>query len=258
LAVAVPAWAGADGFVLRALGIAKEARDHADVAKKRAKRAKREANKALNRANRALGRIKKTKARAQQAQNAADRAQNAADNAQDSANEAEDAAEAAQAALAGTKTVSATAAGSVSADSADPVSLAGGPSVTLNVPQSGLIEVFAQATTDGGAVTLFEDGIQLPGQAEFCGSGTGALFAEIAGAGPHRARDPGRLRPRVRLHRRPRARSLPAQRGPAHLRAPLRGGVLVQRHGHLLRSRALGPAAALTRPAGRNPARSAI
>jgi hypothetical protein len=176
-AVAVPAWAGADRIVLRALGIAKEARDHADVAKKRSKRAKREADKALNRANRGLERVKKIKSLAKQAQNAADQAQ-------DSANEAESAAEAAQAALAATRTVAGTAGGSVSTDSPDPVALEGGPSVTVTVPQSGLIEIFAQATTDGGAVTLFEDGAQVPGQAELCGSGAGALFAETAGAGP--------------------------------------------------------------------------
>jgi hypothetical protein len=175
-AVAVPAWAGADNFVVRALGIAKEARDHADVAKKRSKRAKREANKALNRANRALDRIRKAKTLAKQAQSAAERAQS-------TANQAEDAAEDAQAALAATRTVSSSAGGSVSTDSPDPVSL-GGPTVTVTVPQSGLIEVFAQATTDGGAVILFEDGNQVPGQAEVCASGAGALFAETAGAGP--------------------------------------------------------------------------
>ncbi len=45
----------------------------------------------------------------------------------------------------------------------------GGPSVTVTVPASGLIEVWAQFDTtdaDGGAVSLYEDGKQVPGQAD--------------------------------------------------------------------------------------------
>ena len=44
-----------------------------------------------------------------------------------------------------------------------------GPSVKVTVPQSGLIEVWAQFDTtdaDGGAISLYEDGTQLPGQAD--------------------------------------------------------------------------------------------
>jgi hypothetical protein len=45
----------------------------------------------------------------------------------------------------------------------------GGPSVTVTVPKSGLIDVWAHFDTndaDGGAVSLYEDGKQVPGQAD--------------------------------------------------------------------------------------------
>ncbi|HEX6602700.1 MAG TPA: hypothetical protein VF030_08660 [Solirubrobacterales bacterium] len=49
------------------------------------------------------------------------------------------------------------------------VALAGGPLIEVTVPPSGLIEVWAQATIDGeGAVSLYEDGRPMPGQAEIC------------------------------------------------------------------------------------------
>lgn len=92
------------------------------------------------------------------------------------------AAAATQAALESTRVVSALAAAGVTTESETLVALPGGPSVSLTVPASGLIEVWAQATTnEGGAVSLFEDGQPLAGQveAEFCGGkpGTGILFS---------------------------------------------------------------------------------
>ncbi len=71
-------------------------------------------------------------------------------------------------------------AASVSTQSAEYVAL-GGPSVDVDVPPSGLIEVAAQATlpdgSDDGAVALFEDGQLMPGQAIDCGpDGAPALF----------------------------------------------------------------------------------
>lgn len=56
--------------------------------------------------------------------------------------------------------------------------LPGGPQTTVQVLPSGLIEVWAQVTMAGdGAVSLFEDGQQLPGQAQLCASAPGALLA---------------------------------------------------------------------------------
>jgi hypothetical protein len=60
-----------------------------------------------------------------------------------------------------------------------------GPRVTVDVPRSGLIEVVASARTgaNAGTVSLFRDGVQVPGQAEVCGPGAGALFQSLDGIG---------------------------------------------------------------------------
>ncbi|HYU59525.1 MAG TPA: alanine-zipper protein [Solirubrobacterales bacterium] len=63
----------------------------------------------------------------------------------------------------------------------------GGPSVTVTVPDSGLIEVWAQVDIkddDGGAVGLYEDGQKVPGVSEdaFCGDDTALI--EMDGGGP--------------------------------------------------------------------------
>lgn len=62
----------------------------------------------------------------------------------------------------------------------------GGPSVTLSVPASGLIEVWAQARIfNEGAVSLFEDGQPMDGQADLCSpdSDAGVLFSVSAETG---------------------------------------------------------------------------
>lgn len=89
---------------------------------------------------------------------------------------------ASQAALDSTRTVSAVAAAAATTESETLVALPGGPSLGVTVPVSGLIEVWAQATTDeGGAVSLFEDGQPMAGQIELelCGGkpGSGILFS---------------------------------------------------------------------------------
>jgi hypothetical protein len=102
------------------------------------------------------------------------------------ASQATSAAVGAQAAIDSTRIRTATAAASVTTESEEFVALAGGPSVQVTVPSSGLIEVWAQATIDEeGAVALFEDGRPMPGQAELCGpeAGPGALFSVEGGAG---------------------------------------------------------------------------
>ncbi len=67
------------------------------------------------------------------------------------------------------------------------VALAGGPSVEVNVPASGLIEVWAQVTMDGaGTASLYQDGAEMPGQSEVCGApeGGGGLFSGESTAAP--------------------------------------------------------------------------
>jgi len=73
--------------------------------------------------------------------------------------------------LAGTKIVSDQDPGTVNTASNTYVDL-GGPAVNVNVPESGLIDVWAQIdvedNNDGGGVALFEDGQLVPGQAPLC------------------------------------------------------------------------------------------
>jgi hypothetical protein len=116
------------------------------------------------------------------------RAARTAQAAVNTANDAKGIATTTQASLDSTKVQSAVAAGGVTTDSPTFVQLSGGPSVTVTVPSSGLIEVWAQATmTDAGAVSLYEDGQQMAGQdEEICGdAGFGVLFAGAPfGPGP--------------------------------------------------------------------------
>lgn len=75
---------------------------------------------------------------------------------------------------------SASAAGTVTTESESYVQLAGGPNVTVTVPSSGLIEVWAQVSIEEeGAVALFEDGQLVPGQGEFCGAGAGFALLSV-------------------------------------------------------------------------------
>lgn len=69
-----------------------------------------------------------------------------------------------EAELAASKAKTATEAATVTtANETDFVDL-GGPSVTLTVPESGLIEVWIEATISDGALSLYEDGQQVPDQ----------------------------------------------------------------------------------------------
>ena len=85
----------------------------------------------------------------------------------------------AQTTIASTQVRTAFAADPVTTGSEDFVALAGGPAVEVTVPPSGLIEVWAQATiSEDGAVSLYQDGRPMGGQATLCGpAGPGALFA---------------------------------------------------------------------------------
>ncbi len=102
------------------------------------------------------------------------------------AGEAKASADAVRAALDADQLKSAAAFGGVEVFSGEFVSQPGGPSVTVAVPASGLIEVWSQAVVYGeGAVSLFEDGKPLAGQAALCSpqEDTGVLFAVGAEAG---------------------------------------------------------------------------
>jgi hypothetical protein len=73
--------------------------------------------------------------------------------------------------IASTKIASAESGGTVSTGSQSYVDL-GGPSLSVNVPAPGLVDVWARVdvedNADGGAVALFVDGQLAPGQAPLC------------------------------------------------------------------------------------------
>jgi hypothetical protein len=63
----------------------------------------------------------------------------------------------------------------------------GGPSVTVTVPSSGLIEVWAQVDVrddEGGAVALYEDGTKVGGVSLPDACGDGAALIDMQGGGP--------------------------------------------------------------------------
>ncbi len=91
-----------------------------------------------------------------------------------------------QADLESTRVVSDTEAGQVTTTSESYVSR-GGPTVTVTVPASGMIEVWAQFDTtdaDGGAISLYEDGQQVPGQADCDPDVQNSLALVEGGGGP--------------------------------------------------------------------------
>jgi hypothetical protein len=90
----------------------------------------------------------------------------------------------AAAAVVGTRPAIGFAEGPVSTTSLDHfVKLAEGPSATVTVPQTGLVQVWAQAMVEGqGAVSLYEGNRQVEGQALECNGAEGVLFAAEAQA----------------------------------------------------------------------------
>ncbi|HEX5713155.1 MAG TPA: hypothetical protein VFX85_07565 [Solirubrobacterales bacterium] len=112
-----------------------------------------------------------------------------ADTARDEATAAKGAATTTQAQLAANGIVSASEPGLVT--STAPIGeyeAKGGPAVQVTVPNSGLIEVWAQVEIkddEGGAVGLYEDGAKVPGisAAEYCGDDSALVDAQGGGTG---------------------------------------------------------------------------
>jgi hypothetical protein len=129
---------------------------------------------------RALAKARLALLTARSAQGLARNAFNNSKTAKEESANAKTEAAATKATLESLKVKSAVAAGEAKTESQSFVSLPGGPSVTVTVPSSGLIEVWGQATmSEPGAVSLFEDGQQMAGQAKNCGPEEigGVLFA---------------------------------------------------------------------------------
>jgi hypothetical protein len=145
----------------------------ANHANRKSKRALHRSSRALNRSSRALRR--------------GHHGVRQANIANSTANTANSTATTASQRLASTQIVSAIAPGQVHSDNAlgDYENL-GGPSVTVNVPSSGLIEVWGQADIrddNGGAVALFQDGqiVQTGTDPDLCG--VGDLLFMMGGGG---------------------------------------------------------------------------
>jgi hypothetical protein len=118
---------------------------------------------------RALAKARLALLTARSAKSQSRRAVRTAEAAQIVATDATAKAAATQAALDSTHIQSSLASGAVSTEDESYVQLPGGPAVSLDVPSSGLIEVWAQVTFAGeGAVALFEDGQRMKGQSEGC------------------------------------------------------------------------------------------
>lgn len=176
VAVATPALGNGDSLVTRALGIAQTAERKAGAARSQANGAKRIARNAKKVARRA-------KRIARQSRRIARRAARQGPGPQGPVGPAGPQGPRGQAGVPGpagpgTAVAFAEAADAATTSSSDYVELPGGPSVTVVVPASGLIEVAAQATlvTDAsdsdGTVALYQDGAPVPGQAACDPAGT--------------------------------------------------------------------------------------
>lgn len=174
-AVAIPALAdpGTTAKTASVKGLSKRALAKAKLALRTSRGAKRLAHKVAGSAA-----LAQTAASA--AQTSAAAAQKAAEAASMKAGGAELNSKEAKAEVASTRPHIGFEQGKASTESGSFVKL-GGPSVTVNVPTSNLVQVWGQAVVDGGGgadgvVSLFEDGHQLEGQA-VCGEVKGVLFS---------------------------------------------------------------------------------
>ena len=196
-AVAIPALADSGttaetasvkGLSKRALAKAKDSLRMARSARRAANRAAGTANGAFDAASAAQGSAGAAQGAATAAQTAASGALKAATAASEKAGGAELNAKEAKAEVASTRPKIGLAEDPVSTESDTFVKLDGGPSVTVAVPPTGLIQVWRQALVEseaGGAdaaVSLYEDGKQVEGQA-VCGETVGVLFAGAAVSG---------------------------------------------------------------------------
>lgn len=181
-AVAIPALAdsGPTAQSASVKGLSKRALAKAKVALRKARAAKRQARRARQGAVDA-------KVTAAKATDDANSAVSLAGTVKGAADAAKISADASQAAVAATRPQSAAAGGTQPTTADEFVALPGGPSVSVTVTSSALVQVWAQAkVSDGGAVSLYEDGQPVRGQAECTGGESdesGVLFASPGGPG---------------------------------------------------------------------------
>jgi hypothetical protein len=162
-----------------ALDIAKDAKEIAKSAKRTANRARGTAQSALDIANGANAAANTASAKADNAATAATTAGGKADAASSAAATASGKADAVAADLAARKVTSQTLNGLVTTANETDYQDLGGPSVTVTVPSSGLVQVWASVDAEEGAVSLFEGGNQIPDQDpnDVCDAPSGALLS---------------------------------------------------------------------------------
>lgn len=152
----------------------------AQRARRIARRARAKANQGLATANALLAEVDKALADSAASLAAAQQAQADAANALQAANSA-------TSRIDSTRVVSATAAGNATATAGttDYQEAPDGPRVTVTVPPSGLIEVWATVTveSDEGAVALYRDGnvVPIPGQDGICDLDNALLMSQVGG-----------------------------------------------------------------------------
>jgi hypothetical protein len=189
-AVAIPALADSGptaksasvkGLSTRALAKAKDSLRLARAAKRAAVRAANAADDAETTASAAQGSASAAQSAATAAQGSAAGALKAATGASEKAGGAELNSKETRAEVASTRPKIGFAADEVSTESESFVKLDGGPSVTVDVPTSNLVQVWGQALVQGegndeGAVSLYEDGHPVEGQAD-CDVAKDVLFS---------------------------------------------------------------------------------
>jgi hypothetical protein len=186
-AVAIPALADSGPVAESASvkGLSKRALAKAKDSLRLARRANHAAGRAAGAASAAASAASSAQGSATAASSSASGALKAATGASEKAGGAELNAKETRAEVAAIRPKIGFAEGSVETESDGFVKLAGGPAVTVSVPPTGLVQVWGQALVDsaaGGAdaaVSLYEDGQQVEGQAE-CGETKGVLFAGAA------------------------------------------------------------------------------
>jgi hypothetical protein len=188
VAVVVPALAnsGTTAKSASVKGLSVRALAKAKAALRIARSAKRDIHRSAAAATAAQGAATAAQGSASAANTSSAAAIKAAEGASMKAGGAELNSKEAKEAVAGTRPGIGFAEGSASTTSEGFAKLAGGPAVTISVPQTGLVQVWAQATIEGeGAVSLYEDGAQVAGQAECAApeTGQGGLFA-VSPVGP--------------------------------------------------------------------------
>jgi len=162
----------------RALAKAKDSLRLARSAKRSARQAQNLANGAEASASAAQGSASAAQTAASAAQGSAANALKAATSASEKAGGAELNAKEAKAEVASTRAKIGLAEDPATTESESFVKLSGGPSVTVNVPPTGLIQVWAQALVEGeGAVSLYEGNQPVEGQAIDCNGVKDVLFA---------------------------------------------------------------------------------